>query len=452
MKDLIYDLDDPICALATPWGESAIAAVRTSGKGSIEMTASVFRGKRDILKAKGYTLFFGELFDPETGETVDEVNLAVYRNPVSYTGQDSVEIFCHGSLPGIEAVLELLRKAGFRDAGPGEFTLRAFLNKKIDLTQAEAVQEIISSKSKQAHKLALHRLSGAIETKINTLKEKALSLSAVVEIQLDYPGDEIEDPVDIPEAKIDEIHQGITELLNTYRAGKVYQEGVVTVLAGATNSGKSSLFNLFLKEDRSIVSDVHGTTRDYIESWISIDGVPVVLYDTAGLRQADNPVEEEGIRRSENIISNAQVIIYVVDSTKGLSEKDRIFLTDEPPNCIKVWNKTDLDVESAPEGFIGLSAITGEGFPLIEDRIKTLALGEGGGTADVVVDSQRQKDLLDKALQAVEHVRQGVRMGVSLDGVAMDLKDLLDALGEITGEVTSADVLNKMFSDFCVGK
>lgn len=452
MKDIKYDPDDLIAALATPWAESALAVIRISGPDCIKKTSKIFSSPEKMIQAEGNTLVYGYIFDGDI--KLDEVTAAVFRAPRSYTGQDSVEFFVHGSLPGIRKILELLFRSGFREASPGEFTFRAFLNKKMDLTRAEAVQEIISAKSSQAQSLALNRLSGSIENSINIIKGEVTDLLASVEIQLDYPEDEAEMP-DVEAADTKPLIGKIDRLLSTYRAGRIYQEGVRVVLAGKTNAGKSSLFNLFLKEDRSIVSDIHGTTRDYLESWISIGGIPVRLFDTAGLRDAEHPIEAEGIRRSNEIIDNAHVILFVADAQEGMTAELKKFrdIYSDDPRCLYVWNKIDKAVSAAPEDFIPVSAISAEGFSSLEEAIKNVVFRDHYVPGnEPVIDSMRQKKLLEQARNALEKYSQALREGMPMDMAAVDLTDALDALGEITGEVNSVDVLERMFSNFCVGK
>ncbi len=452
MKDFKYDPEDLIAALATPWAESALGVIRTSGTGCIDRLAELFSASNRLRTAKGNTIVYGHIKDGE--DSLDEVMAAVYRAPRSYTGQDSVELFVHGSLPGIKRILELLFRSGFREASPGEFTFRAFLNQKMDLTRAEAVQEIISAKSKQAQSLALNRLSGSIENSINSIKSDVTDLLASVEIQLDYPEDEVEMP-DVTTSETAPIEKSMKRLLSTYKAGKIYQEGVRIVLAGKTNAGKSSLFNLFLKEDRSIVSDIHGTTRDYLESWISIGGIPVRLFDTAGLRDAAHPIEVEGIRRSNEIIENAHVILYVADALEGETSDLTLFMNEykDDPRCIYVWNKIDKSEISAPGNFIPVSAHSGEGFALLEEKIKNSVFRDQYIPGnEPVLDSMRQKKLLENALESVGKYNKALMDGMPMDMAAVDLTDALNFLGEITGEVSSIDVLERMFSNFCVGK
>ncbi len=450
-----YYPDDLIAALATPWGQSALAVIRTSGPECIDVIAGLFPNSREFARAKGNSVVRGYLVNPKTGVQLDDLLAAVYRAPASYTGQDSVELFVHGSLPGIQAVLDALKSVGFRNASPGEFTFRAFLSKKMDLTRAEAVHEIVTAKSLKAQEMALHRLSGRIEEKISSIKHSLVEVMAAVELQLDYPEDEIEihglkGYTDVCTRAREEIEV----LMATFRIGRVYQEGIRVAIAGRTNAGKSSLFNLFLKEDRSIVSETHGTTRDYIESWITIRGIPIRLYDTAGLREAGHPIEAEGMRRSGMVVDNAQVVLYLVDSLGGATVEDDLFLEEHEirKNLVKVWNKTDLPGKPCPKGFLPVSSIHGDGFHRLEDEIVRIALGEEQAAARVVIDSRRQKDLLSRCSQALERTIEGIEENVPVDAVAVDLKEALDALGEITGEITSSDILETMFSRFCVGK
>lgn len=442
-----YDPDDRIAALATPWAESAIAVIRMSGEGSVDAFAPLFTGRLGDSRK----LCYGLVKDPDSGEALDEIMAVPFRAPGSYTGQESVELYCHGSLPGLQKILKLLFRSGFRQASPGEFTFRAFVNGKMDLTRAEAVQEIISSKSDKAQSLALNRLSGAVETRINRLKGMAADMAAGFAIQLDYPDDEVDAPPP-PVSELKEIRRGLGELIDSYEVGRIYQEGIVIVLAGKTNAGKSSLFNLFLKEDRSIVSDVHGTTRDYLESWISLGGIPVRLYDTAGLRLTRDAVEEEGIRRTREVMDGAHILIYVLDGTEE-QDGDELAGLNKDPRTLLVWNKADLSTASPPEGVIPVSAVTGEGFPALEEALREKIFRDSKSVdGEAVIDSLRQKELLERADSALVKVEEGIHNGLPVDILAMDLHDALQALGEITGEVSSSDILDRMFSSFCVGK
>lgn len=448
--------EDPIAAIATPFGEGAIGVIRTSGENCIELCASLFSRSDELLSAPGHTVHYGHVLDPQTGQHLDEVLAAVFRGPRSYTGQDSVEISCHGSPAGMQSIMGVLLRNGFRSAEPGEFTLRAFLNGKMDLTRAEAVQEIVSAKTRTAHSLALSRLSGRVFERIDTVKQRMVHAMAAVSLQLDYPDDEIGE-IPVPQEDIDFSRNELESLRATYRSGKLYQEGVRIALAGRTNAGKSSLFNLLLREDRSIVSETHGTTRDYIETHISIQGVPIRLFDTAGLRKTDELIEFEGIRRSGMIIDSAALVLYVIDGTEGCSEDDCERLqqiAEAGISCLQVWNKIDMPSTVAPpEGAVAISAQTGQGLDNLHAAVmNAIAGGQGVSDGAVVIDSQRQHDLIDRALAALVQVEQDIAGGDPMDVIALDVQEVLAALGEITGEVTSADILNEMFSGFCVGK
>jgi tRNA modification GTPase len=456
VQELPYDTKEPIAALATPWGKSALAVIRTSGEGSLELLARAFSRPEALREAESGMMIHGYVTDPDAGEAVDEVMAAVFRPPHGYTGQESVELYAHGSPPGLQRLLDLLARLGFRPAAPGEFTLRAFTNGKLDLTRAEAVREIVEAKSARAQGLALGRLSGKLSRRIDAVKQRLSSFLAAVEVGLDYPEDELDEPPELPPGEAEACAEELSSLLATYRSGRLYQEGAAVAIAGPTNAGKSSLFNLFLREDRSIVSGIHGTTRDYIESWITVGGIPVRLFDTAGLRRADHPVEAEGIRRSGEVTERAALVLYIADAAAGLGEQDRRLFSErrEDPRYLFLWNKIDLASGPAPEGWLPLSAETGEGFPALEAELEArLRSGESGeGEGELFIDSARQKRLLEGALEALKRAGEGLRGEVPLDMVAPELREALDRLGEITGEVTSADILQQIFSDFCVGK
>lgn len=448
MEDLPYDTDDRICALATPWAPSALAVIRTAGPGCVAAFSRFFSRPRALEAAAGHTVVYGKVLDA-AGVALDDVVVTVFRAPASSTGQESVEISCHGSLPGVRRILDALIAGGFRPANPGEFTLRAFLNGKLDLTQAEAVQEIVAAKTGRAQALALDRLSGSVSSRIEALKDQVVNLTALLNIQLDYAEDDV--TAEIPFGALDGLREELRALADSYRTGKVYQEGIKVALAGRTNAGKSSLFNLFLKEDRSIVSDEHGTTRDWLEAWVSLDGLPLRLIDTAGLRETDSKVEQEGIRRSRELIEACDVLLYLIDGTQTPQEDDREFLAAHADDPRLVVVRTKADLPDLPGDGLRLSSKTGQGFADLEAAIRARVPGltEGGGA---VIDSLRQKQLLDRAVAALDQVRTGAELGVPLDMIALDVQEALHALGEITGEVTTADVLTRMFSSFCVGK
>ena len=465
-----YQTDDLIVALATPRGRGALAVIRTSGPGSIDAVAGVFSRRRVLAASEGNRIHHGWLMDGD--QKIDEILAAVFRAPAGYTGQDAVEISCHGGPAVVDRIMDVLRCAGFRDAGPGEFTFRAFSSGKMDLTRAEAVKEIIDARTDRARALAASRLSGSIESVIDKAKETVRLQAAVAALALDYPEDEAEEvPFDVE--AVAAAADSIRSLTETWRTGRLYRDGLRVALAGPANAGKSSLFNLFLREERSIVTEVPGTTRDWVEAWLNLDGIPLLLADTAGLRKTtDDAIEAEGIRRTRSLIAGSDLVIAVADGTLGARaaarlEAEELSVLDDgtgpaagdtpAERLVRVWNKADL-APDAPTGWIPVSAATGAGFPELEAAIRDRAF-QGGSPPEgdaPVIDSERQKNLLRQAAAAMDRFVDGGREAesgaVPVDLLAEDLRDALDALGELTGEVSRADVLETLFSEFCVGK
>lgn len=445
-----YDTKDDIVALATPALSSAIGVIRTTGVHSIEKVARCFSRPQTLIQGAGGQFFYGKILHPETKKVLDEVVVSLSRAPKSYTGDDSVEISCHGSLPGLEAVLEALKAAGFRQAGPGEFTMRAFLNGKLDLTQAEAVAALIDSKTQNMHLNSLHALGGEVFQELTNLREMILRALAAVEVQLDYAEDDLDDSVEVPYELLEEVAKRLQSLLDSYRVSRLMREGVRIALAGRTNSGKSSLFNRLLRENRSIVSDVHGTTRDYLEETVSVEGIPVVLYDTAGLRLSQDSVENEGIQRTHQILEACDWVLYVLNAAEGETEADRQQLSQIQRPVIKIWNK--IDIKSPPQNDdCALSALTGEGLETLIHRLSQLLRERGGSLEATFLITDRQQQLLQQAFTAIQRALKD-ECGTVLDGIAVELNDALEAIGELTGESASPDILEAIFSQFCVGK
>jgi tRNA modification GTPase len=451
-----FSVTDPIAALATPWGVSAIAVIRTSGDNTLKFVSKVFvnqkGNKTDLKKSRSYSLHHG--FITNGRNHIDEVLVAVYQAPNSYTGEDSAEIFCHGGLTIIQQILNLLKQNGFRDAGPGEFTQRAFVNGKLDLTRAEAVNEIIRSRTDKARAMALKRLSGSVFNRINEIKKGLLKLNASLEVHIDYPEDDIPGEA-INRKDLKDAVTGLEKLLSTYKTGKIIQEGVTIAITGRTNAGKSTLFNLLLREDRAIVSDIHGTTRDYLEGLIELNGIPIRLFDTAGLRNTQNRIEQAGIEKAEKLMQNSHLILYIVDAPEGITveDKDNIKQLKGWTDVLCIWNKIDIDSSREPEGFIPLSSKTGEGLDKLHDFIIRNVLGlKALHSGEPVIDSERQKKLLTRSLESLKSFQSALLQNTPLDVLAVDLKEALDALGEITGEVTTSEILDTIFSNFCVGK
>lgn len=451
MDTLCYDTDDIIYALATPWGTSALAIVRVSGAGCIDRLCTIFSRPEALRNSPTHMLVHGELRDPLSRQPLDEVLIAVFRNAHGYTAEESAEISCHGSMCGIELILGALKTIGMRPASPGEFTFRAFIHGRLDLTQAEAVQEIVTSSCRAAHAHSLGRLKGNLFFRIEELKKQLIDVLAGVEVQLDYAEEEIGEHIQFPIEAVEQVKKEIDELLKTYRLGRLYAQGARVVIAGSTNTGKSTLFNMFLKEERAIVSDVHGTTRDFIEAQTVLADIPIRLYDTAGLRQVDDEVEQEGMRRTKVLIEHADIILLVLDGNERLGDYADIAAD---ARCIVVWNKTDLTTQNPAPGSFPLSAKRGEGFaPLCDEIAKRLRKGvEGIEEQQLVLESARQYDQLKHASEALEAAVTAIRTESGLDMAAMELQEALHALGLLTGEVVTDEILEHMFSTFCVGK
>ncbi|MDR2792674.1 MAG: tRNA uridine-5-carboxymethylaminomethyl(34) synthesis GTPase MnmE [Treponema sp.] len=459
-----YGEDSPIAALATPSGQGALAIVRTSGKDAVDRLASCFSAPRKLRTAPGNTVVYGWILGKNRSR-VDETLVSVFRAPKSYTGEDAADISCHGGYAVAQAVLETLHDAGFRDALPGEFTFRAFMNNKIDLTRAESVKEIVSAKSGKAHSGAIRRLSGGLEAEIRSIKEKLVRVLAGAELFLDYSEDEyMETDADertgsLPDrARAWEAHAALQDLSASFRIENLYQEGAFAVIAGRPNAGKSSLFNRLVKEDRAIVTETPGTTRDWLEAWIAIEGIPVRLADTAGIRDSEDAVEKIGVERSLDLITCADVLLYIVDGTTGLSAEDMQFLHSgavEGTPLITVWNKADIarEMPDNSTGMVRVSAKTGEGIVKLSALIAEVLLADHGAEDERIgVASARQKALIDKALTYTADALAMADTGQALDIIAPSLREAVNCLGEITGEVSTTDILDVMFSSFCVGK
>lgn len=440
-----YNTDDIIFALATPWAQSALSVIRVSGEGCRNLLASCFSRPSALVQAANATLVHGYITDGKEGEKLDEVVAAVYTEGHGYTAEEAVEFTCHGSLPGLTRILALFKRIGMRSAQGGEFTFRAFLHGRMDLTQAEAVQELVSSQSERSQALALSRLEGGLREQITAAKEELLTILAAVEVQLDYAEDELDEFI-FPRQMLAQLQHSVSVLASTYSVGKMYGQGARIVLAGATNAGKSSLFNLLLKQDRSIVSNVRGTTRDYIEADCSIQGIPIRLYDTAGLRESSDSIENEGIKKTERLIGQADLVIYLIDST------DIAHIPPQDAKTLLVYNKSDL--VKPPQGALAISAQSGEGVSSLVEAIASRLTSGFGSTGDeqVIIESERQHLLLEQTAEALKRALELVDADVPLDITAVELGDAMQNLGELTGEVTPADILHKIFSGFCVGK
>lgn len=457
MTNLGYTPEEPISAIATPLVPGAIGIVRASGKNTIELASKFFSRPKAFLEASGNTLVYGWILDG--GNKVDEVMAGVYRNPKSFTGEDMVEIFCHGGVSVVTAIQNIFLQNGFRQAERGEFTFRSYINGKTDLTKAEAVKEIIDSKTSISRSKAATRLAGNLFDVIDGVKKNILKALAAIEVEIEYPEDEENIAEYFDTSLLKEVKESLESLKSSWKSEKLFQDGARIVLCGKTNAGKSSLFNTLLKEERAIVSDIEGTTRDWLESYADFDGIPVRLFDTAGLRQTDDVIEARGVELTKDLSNDADVILYLVDSNSGISEDDKAFIVSQKNiPLIVVFNKCDsgsaLSQTYEDKDCVSISAKKGIGIEELVSRTKKILLaGKESSRDGVGLGSERQKKSVEEALERVTHaIETAENHEYGLDAVVQDLEDSLDSLGEVTGEVTPDDVLGTVFENFCVGK
>ena len=455
-----YTPEEPIAAIATALAPSALAIIRISGKNCIELLSKVFSRPKALNQAEGNSIVYGWIVDsenPQRKQKIDEVLVSVFRAPRSYTGEEMAEISCHGGVSPVTAIFNLLLKSGFRTALPGEFTFRAFVNGKTDLTKSEAVKEIIDSKTDTSRSLAAGRLSGNLYNEIQSIKEKIISTIASIEVELEYPEDEENFSDSFDSTLLEQAKDSLTELSKSWQSQKLYQDGARIILCGKTNAGKSSLFNALLKEERAIVSDIEGTTRDWIESWVSFDGIPARLFDTAGLRITDDVIEQRGVEMTKDLTQDADIILYLVDSTKSEAQEDIDFINSFNGKIpvIKVLNKIDAlqNNSDLDENSVKISAKTGFGISdLIKEVKNTLVKSTKSERTQAGLGSERQKQAVDEALDSVNHALEVSCADFTMDAVVQDLEDALSFLSEITGETTPDDILGNIFANFCVGK
>ncbi len=449
-------LNDCIAALSTAPGAGAIAIVRMSGAGCLKIADSLFRGDGVAGKVEKRSLFVGRLFDPDTGDEIDKVVLMVFRGPGSYSGEDMVEICCHGGRYAPMVVLDACLRNGARAAEPGEFTKRAYLNGKLDLLQAEGVAEIVAATTAKAHRLAVDQLDRVLSGTLSSLREQLKELVVLLEYEIDFPG---EGECDMEEMRVKgkKVRAKIEGLLATWREGLLSTEGAVVVIAGLPNVGKSSLFNLMSRRTRSIVTPHPGTTRDAIEQEISLSGLLVRLVDTAGLRETNSDVERLGVEVSRNYLAGADLVLFLIDATREQESNDRQFLQEiEGKEVIRVVNKIDL-LDGREQKRVGgrnvvrVSTKTGEGFEALRNDILHALLGmaERQGPA---ITTLRQKRGLGEALVSLDRWLAAPGEGKSAEYIVEDLRSSMSALEELTGIVTSEEILDEIFSRFCVGK
>lgn len=443
-------------AIATPPGAGALGVIRVSGSRAIQNVNSLFNGK-DLSTQPGFTLHYGHIVKGNT--LIDEVLLSLFRSPKSFTGEDVVEISCHGSSYILNQVLELLLKQGVRLAKPGEFTQRAFLNGKMDLSQAEAVADLIASDSEASHKLAMQQMKGGFKLRIDHLRNQLINFASLLELELDFGEEDVEFAERTELLKLVlEVKNVVSELVDSFKMGNVFKNGVYTVIAGRPNAGKSTLLNVLLNEDRAIVSDVAGTTRDTIEEQLNINGLIFRLVDTAGIREASDQVEQLGVARTLESVKRSSVLVYVYDATLPLQEvtSDLEKLAYSPMATLVIANKTDLltDLNSIPEKHLKICAKLQSDLAIIQikEALFNLAMLDNVVKDDIVISNLRHVEALSRTLEALNQVIKGLENGLTGDLLAFELRQALHYLGIITGEVTTDDLLENIFRNFCIGK
>lgn len=450
----------PVAAIATPVGEGGIAVIRISGKGAIGKLQGCFQGK-DLTKQKSHTVHFGKIVR-KTGEVVDDVLATIFHSPKSYTGEETAEVSCHGGVLITQAVLETILDQGVRAAEPGEFTQRAFLNGKLELSQAEAVADLIHAKSIKAVDAAHQQLEGRLGDHIRNFRQQIIDATAMVELELDF----IEEDVDFADKEqlqklLNELDEEIGSLLETYETGRLVKDGVRTVLIGRPNAGKSTLLNTLVGKDRAIVTEIAGTTRDTIDADWSYDGLLFSLIDTAGLRQTKNRIEAEGVKRSQQAFEQADLVVYLKDLSRTMDETERKEIAAFQKRAAKtpfllIGTKLDAEEPSREERIncdLKISALTGENIDALKKRMKERALEAGDyDTSTLLVTSSRHRDALQKAQKHVRSAIRGLNQGMTGDFLSIDLRAALKELGTITGEITTEDLLDSIFSRFCIGK
>jgi len=455
---------DTIAAISTPIGEGAIGIVRLSGPEAISIAAKIFKGP-NLFEVDSHTIHYGRIFEPDSKELVDEVMTTVMRTPKTYTREDIVEINCHGGMVAVNRVLELLLECGARLAEPGEFTKRAFLNGRIDLSQAEGVMDIIRAKTDKAMSVAAGQIDGRLSTLIQKLRDELIETVAHVEVNIDYPEyDDVEEMThEMMETKTKEVHQEIERLLQVSRQGKILREGIQTGIIGRPNVGKSSLMNTFVQETKAIVTEIPGTTRDTIEEYVNVRGVPLRLIDTAGIRETEDIVERIGVERAHQVLRESDLLLFVLNYSEPLSEDDeQLFEAIGDLQTIIILNKTDLprriDMERVEElangrPIIPMSILEDEGIDELEESIAELFYAGEVDTGDFTyVSNARHIQLLKEAKKALEDAMEALQMNIPIDIVQIDITRTWELLGEIVGDTASEALIDQLFSQFCLGK
>lgn len=453
---------DTIAAISTPLGEGGMGIVRLSGQRAIEIAEKIFLSPKEkkLSQAKSHSIHYGRIMDGETGMPIDEVLVSVMRAPNTYTREDTVEINCHGGALPLRRVLDLVLRCGARLAMPGEFTQRAFMNGRIDLVQAEAVIDLIRAKTDESKRIALDQLSGGLSRKIISIRDSLMEICAYVEAYIDFPEEEIELATETQMlGGMKSLRDELGRLGKTYEEGRFFRDGLSVAIVGKPNVGKSSLLNALLERERAIVTDVPGTTRDTIEEHLNIEGLPVRITDTAGIRESHVLPEQEGVSRSLKAIEGADLVIAVFDGSKEATTEDHEVIDRvRARNTIYVLNKSDVpllfDRGAVPDGpVVSLSARNREGVPALKEGILHRALkGRCEPKEGILITNIRHKVLIEKSRDALGRAMEEMENHRPLEIIALNLREALDRLGEVVGAVTTEDILNKIFGDFCIGK
>lgn len=451
---------DTITAISTPLGEGAIGIVRLSGSDSLTILKKVFKGK-NLDQVESHTLNYGHIIDPDKDEILDEVMVGIMLAPKTFTRENVVEINTHGGVAVTNEILQLLIRQGARLAEPGEFTKRAFLNGRVDLTQAEAIMDLIRAKTDKAMNIAVKQLDGSLSQLINDTRQEILNTLAQVEVNIDYPEyDDVEEmTTQLLREKTADFEQLLASLLQTARRGKILREGITTAIIGRPNVGKSSLLNSLLKEDKAIVTDIAGTTRDVIEEYVNIQGIPLKLIDTAGIRETEDIVEQIGVERSRKALQEADLILLILNSSQALTDQDRQLLElTQDMNRIVLLNKTDLESQiekdQLPTDAIPISVLKQDNLEAIEERINQLFFENAGLVEQdaTYLSNSRHISLIEKALASLQAVNEGLALGMPVDLLQVDLTRTWEILGEITGDAAPDELITQLFSQFCLGK
>ena len=456
--------DDTIAAISTPLGEGAIGIVRLSGEEAVKIANQIFTGS-DLTKVDSHTIHYGKIIDPKTDEMIEEVMISLMRAPKTFTREDVVEINCHGGLASVNRLLELVLELGARLAEPGEFTKRAFLNGRIDLSQAEAVMDLIRAKTDKAMDVAIKQLDGKLSKLIQRLRQDLIETVAHVEVNIDYPEyDDVEEMTkSVLLEKTTDVYQEIEKLLLMAKQGKILREGISTAIIGRPNVGKSSLLNTLVQENKAIVTDIPGTTRDVIEEYVNIRGVPLRLIDTAGIRETEDIVEKIGVERSRQALKEADLILLVLNNNETLSDQDRqLFELVNDLELIVLINKTDLaekldrnEVEQLATGhpIVSTSLIEEQGIDDLEEAIASLFFAGQLESDDIsYVSNVRHIQLLKQAMSALDEAKSAIDLGMPLDLIQIDVTRAWSILGEIVGDTVHDSLIDQLFSQFCLGK